>query len=67
MNSWVVCPHCDNVQPLAETLIDYLGSEYQICKFCERDDGAPYVIYVNEWHCDATEAEQNDYYKRIVK
>jgi hypothetical protein len=60
---WMICPVCDNVQPVTNPHINYGGFEQAQCEFCDTDDG-PVMVNLQEWEVtDATESEINQYKK----
>jgi len=61
---WIICPRCDEVQPIRETWRDEGGYLLTECEFCELDD-VPYIIDVSGFQLDSVTDEEQENYRRL--
>jgi hypothetical protein len=62
---WILCHRCDEWQPVREdeTDVDYTGTVFQLCEFCETESG-PFPIWIrdgaNEYDYDESELTKEE-------
>lgn len=63
---WIICPRCDEVQPIRETWRDEGGYLLTECEFCELDD-VPYIIDVSGFQLDSVTDEEQEKLQEIKR
>lgn len=66
---WAMCPHCDTVQPVIRSYINYGGILETTCRWCEtREEGAPQAYWVYENLVEPLTIEDINYFiERLTK
>jgi hypothetical protein len=61
---WIICPRCDEVQPIGKTWRDEGGYLLTECEFCQLDD-VPYQIDVSGFQLDSVTDDEEKNYRRL--